>query len=153
MPALPTVAAVAALVLTAGTALGDVGRCDDPEAICVPLVACVEATGEILRGFAMGRDGGPLFAIANDGVVCEGSWRRTLLGLGVADFTCADGRSGTSTFTWFEKESGTAVGFGQFSDGEVATFWSGNNLERYFREVAPEERQRMACQPGEMLLG
>jgi hypothetical protein len=74
------------------------------------------------------------------------------LGLGLAEFTCSDGRSGTSAFTWFEPESGTAVGSGRFSNGQIARFWAGNNLERYFREVSPGERQRMACAPDDMLL-
>ena len=59
---------------------------------------------------------------------------------------------GSSVFNWFEPESGTAVGYGTFADGAVARFWAGNNLERYFRELDPEERQRMACNPVDMLL-
>ena len=146
------VAALLSLVCSAGSALGEVAACDPATMTCTPLVVCVEATGEILRGASFGRDAGRLVAVSTAGVVCEGSWRRGLLGLGLAEFTCSDGRSGTSAFTWFEPESGTAVGSGRFADGMVAQFWAGNNLERYFREVAPEDRQRMACQPGDMLM-
>ncbi|NHB75506.1 hypothetical protein [Rhodobacter calidifons] len=131
----------------------EVQFCDPATMNCSPLVVCIEATGEMMRGASFGLDAGPFFAQSRDGVLCEGSWRRGLFGVGLAEFTCSDGRSGQSAFTWFEPESGTAVGKGSFSTGEVARFWAGNNLERYFRKVAPEERQRMACSPEEMLIG
>lgn len=139
--------------LSGGAALAEVAECDPATVNCSPLVVCVEATGEILRGASFGSSSGPFAAASTSGVICEGSWRRGFLGIGLADFACNDGRSGTSAFTWFEPESGTAVGSGRFSTGEEARFWAGNNLERYFREVAPEEKQRMACSPGDMLLG
>ncbi|MGL4238426.1 MAG: hypothetical protein ACRCSW_20360 [Tabrizicola sp.] len=124
----------------------------DPETMnCSPLVVCIEATGEIMRGASFGTDSGPFLVLSVNGTICEGTWRRSPIGLGLAEFTCSDGRSGKSAFTWFEPESGTAVGSGQFSDGTEGRFWSGNNLERYFREVSPEDRQRMACSPDEML--
>jgi hypothetical protein len=137
-------------LLAAGPAIAQ--TCDPARMNCSPLVACVEATGEIFRGASFGVDGGPFHAESQAGVRCDGTWRRTVMGLGLAEFLCSDGRSGRSAFTWFEPESGTAVGTGQFSTDEVARFWSGNNLERYFREVSPEDRQRMACAPEEMLL-
>jgi hypothetical protein len=146
------VLALALAALPVGSALGDVAACDPSTMACSPLVVCVEATGEILRGASFGVDAGPFAAASAAGVVCEGTWRRSFMGLGLAEFACSDGRSGTSAFTWFEPESGTAVGSGRFSKGEEARFWAGNNLERYFREIAPEERQRMACSPGDMLL-
>lgn len=148
---LATALAFAVIATSTASALGDVARCDTAT-VCVPLVVCVEATGEVLRGMALGQDEGPIFAASAAGVRCEGTWRRSLMGLGLAEFTCSDGRGGTSAFTWFEPDSGTAVGSGQFSSGEEARFWAGNNLERYFREVAPEERQRMACSPADMLV-
>ena len=138
--------------LSGGAALAEVAECDPATMNCSPLVVCVEATGEIMRGASFGLDAGPFAAASTSGVICEGSWRRGFLGIGLAEFACSDGRSGTSAFTWFEPQSGTAVGSGRFSTGEEARFWAGNNLERYFREVAPEERQRMACSPGDMLL-
>lgn len=152
MPQTSPIPALLLFAASAGMALGEVPACDPATMNCSPLVVCVEATGEILRGASFGLEAGPFAAGSNEGVVCEGNWRRGLMGLGLAEFTCSDGRSGTSAFTWFEPESGTAVGSGQFSTGETARFWAGNNLERYFREIAPEERQRMACTPGDMLL-
>jgi hypothetical protein len=153
LPPHPLVLALFGMTLASGAALADMTDCDRAGAVCVPLVVCVEATGEILRGVAIGRDAGAILAMSDTGAVCEGTWRRSFMGLGLAEFACSDGRSGTSAFTWFEPESGTAVGSGRFSNGEAARFWSGNNLERYFREVAPDERQRMACSPADMLLG
>ncbi|MFN4193994.1 MAG: hypothetical protein ACK4FR_13765 [Tabrizicola sp.] len=130
----------------------DARSCDPVTMDCSPLVACIEATGEILRGASFGVDGGPFHAENSAGVQCSGTWRRGPLGVGLAEFSCTDGRKGNSAFTWFEPESGTAVGTGRFSDGAEARFWAGNNLERYFRVVSPEERQRMACAPEAMLL-
>jgi hypothetical protein len=141
-----------ALTLSAGSALGEMVTCDPGTMNCSPLVVCIESTGEIMRGASFGLDAGPFMASSSTGVLCEGTWRRSFMGLGLAEFSCSDGRSGTSAFTWFEPESGTAVGSGRFSDGTEAQFWAGNNLERYFREIAPEERQRMACTPGDMLV-
>jgi hypothetical protein len=126
--------------------------CDPARMNCSPLVACIEETGEIFRGASFGVDAGPFRADSDTGAVCAGTWRRGPLGVGLAEFTCDDGRSGMSAFTWFEPETGTAVGQGSFADGAVARFWSGNNLARYFREVDPDEVQRMACQPADMLL-
>jgi hypothetical protein len=45
-----------------------------------------------------------------------------------------------------------ALGHGTFVDGSVARFWAGNSLERDFREIDLHERQRMACNPVDMLL-
>lgn len=119
---------------------------------CSPMVACIEATGEMFSGASFGRDGGAFWARSMSGVLCEGVWRRTLLGVGLAEFACDDGRTGQSAFTWFEAETGTAVGNGGFDDGAVARFWSGTNLEGYFQQVDPGERARMGCRPAEMLL-
>lgn len=138
--------------LIGAAAFAEAPSCDPETMACSPLLVCIETTGEIMRGASFGEDSGPFRAQSLEGVVCEGNWRRSFMGIGLAEFTCSDGRSGKSTFTWFEPESGTAVGSGQFSNGEIARFWGGNNLERYFREVDPEERQRMACTPEDMLL-
>jgi hypothetical protein len=152
MPRPVAAIALAMAVLPARIALGQVPACDPASMACSPLVVCVEATGEILRGASFGTDAGPFAVASLTGTLCEGNWRRGFMGLGLAEFACNDGRSGASAFTWFEPESGTAVGSGRLSTGEEARFWAGNNLERYFREIAPEERQRMACSPGDMLL-
>jgi hypothetical protein len=145
-----------ALFLASPVGADDTPPCDPSTMNCSPLVACVEATGEILRGASFGVDDGPFHAMGDDGVLCVGTWRRGPLGVGLATFSCSDGRLGQAVYTFFEPESGTAVGTGHFSEGGAeggeVRFWSGNNLERYFREVAPEERQRMACEPDAMLL-
>ena len=144
-----------ALVLASALAcpvIASADTCDPKRMNCSPLVACVEETGEYFRGASFGQDAGPFRADSVTGAVCTGTWRRTLLGIGIAEFRCDDGRMGSSVFNWFEPESGTAVGYGTFVDGGVARFWAGNNLERYFREIDPEERQRMACNPIDMLL-
>jgi hypothetical protein len=139
--------------LTATTAsLAAQMECDPARMNCSNMVACIEETGEYFSGSTFGTDAGPFQATSITGTVCTGTWRRTILGIGVAEFTCDDGRAGSSVFTWFEPETGTAVGDGEFVDGMTARFWSGNNLEAYFREVDPTERDRMACQPADMLL-
>ncbi|MEL7151204.1 MAG: hypothetical protein AAGK71_10740 [Pseudomonadota bacterium] len=126
--------------------------CDPERMNCSPLVACIEETGEYFRGASFGYDAGPFRADSVSGAACTGTWRRTFLGIGIAEFTCSDGRMGSSVFNWFEPESGTAVGHGTFVDGTVARFWAGTNLERYFEEIDPLERERMACNPTDMLL-
>ncbi|MCU0828444.1 MAG: hypothetical protein MUE52_13795 [Tabrizicola sp.] len=141
-----------ALFLAIRAHAGETLPCDPARMNCSPLVACVEASGEVLRGASFGADSGPFHAESPAGVLCTGSWRRGVMGLGLAEFSCSDGRTGQSIYTYFEPESGTAVGTGRFAGGGEVRFWSGNNLERYFREVAPEERQRMACTPEAMLL-
>jgi len=118
---------------------------------CSTMVVCVDTTGEILGGSSFGTDAGPFSVTSDAGVVCEGQWRRTFSCIGLAQFTCNGARQGTSIFIWFEPESGTVVGTGRFDDGTQAHFWGGNNLERHFREVAPEDRARMACAPDAML--
>ena len=130
----------------------DQPSCEGASEYCVPWVACVEATGEIFHGASYGHDGGALVARSSGGVLCKGNWQRTFMGIGIATFDCSDGRSGQSSFTWFEPETGTAVGSGNFSNGEVTRFWAGNNLARYFREVSPEEEVRMACSINDMII-
>ena len=123
-----------------------VPTCIGAKTYCAPLVACIPATGEVFRGVSLGHNSGPIRAQSEAGVRCEGTWHRTLLGTGLAEFTCTDGRSGKSSFRWFERETGTAVGTGTFSTGGKAQFWAGNNLERYFQEMPPEEMLRLSCQ-------
>ncbi len=132
-------------ILVSPACADKVPTCIGATTYCAPLVACIPATGEVLRGVSLGRNSGPIQAQSEAGVRCEGTWRRTLLGTGLAEFTCTDGRSGKSSFRWFERETGTAVGTGTFSTGDKAQFWAGNNLERYFREMPPEEMLRLSC--------
>ena len=122
-----------------------VPSCIGATTYCAPLVACIPATGEVFRGVSLGHDSGPVRALSDAGVRCEGTWRRTLLGAGVAELTCSDGRSARSTFRWFERETGTAVGKGKFSTGDEAQFWAGNNLMRYFQEMPLGEMLRLSC--------
>jgi hypothetical protein len=139
------------LVLVATPALADMPVCNPVTMDCSPVVACVAATGEILRGATFGVDSGVISATSDTGATCTGGWQRTVIGLGLAQFSCTDGRTGASAFTWFEPSSGTAVGSGQMSDGTTVQFWAGNNLARYFREVAPGTEAAMACDPDAML--
>jgi hypothetical protein len=145
---------VLASVLAAPVAAfgAEIEDCDEGRLDCAPFVACIEETGEYFRGFSLGADAGPLAGKSVTGTICTGEWARGPGGLGVAKFTCDDGRAGSSVYSWFEPESGTAVGTGQFVDGSEVRFWTGSNLERYFREIDPSERERMACQPADMLL-
>jgi len=120
---------------------------------CTPFVGCIEETGEIFRGETRGRKDGPLLAASSKGAVCEGTWLRTESGMGVAWFECNDGRRGMTVYTYFEETSGTAIGDVEFSNGQIGKFWAGWNLESYFDQVAPEDRQSMACEPHDMLVG
>jgi hypothetical protein len=126
--------------------------CDPTTMDCSPLTVCVEATGEVMKGASFGRDEGPFEVSSSDGAMCSGTWWRSVMGLGLAKFTCSDGRSGSSAFTWFEPETGTAVGSGKFSDGSVGKFWAGNNLDRYFREMPANEVQKLDCPVADLLI-
>lgn len=75
------------------------------------------------------------------------------MGLGLAEFSYSDGRSGRSAFTWFEQDTATAVGSGTFTDGRTALFWAGNNLESHFCDMLPEQTQTMDCAMADLLLG
>lgn len=141
------------VALGAGATVGRAASCPDTGEHCVTFVACIEETGEHFKGYALGHDAGTLAATSSLGASCTGNWWRTLLGLGRAEFSCDDGRSGSSLYTWFDRDTGTAIGSGQFADGARARFWSGSDLERYFRETDPDEVQRMKCQPRRMLIG
>ena len=117
-----------------------------------PFVACVEATGEIFRGFSMGVDAGPLAATSKTGTTCKGEWQRLDTGAGAATFTCNDGRWGTALYDWFDPDTGTAVGTGEMDNQNVVRFWSGYRLEDYFNQIDPAERARMTCLPSDLLL-
>ncbi|MDE0588311.1 hypothetical protein OU789_00055 [Halocynthiibacter sp. C4] len=145
-------ASFASALLEIGQAQAQTVQCDSTEDYCVPFVGCIEKTGEIFRGRTHGLVGGPLIADSSSGASCVGLWEKTYLGIGVARFECDDGRNGASVYTYFEERTGTAVGKAEMTNGQVGKFWAGWNLEAYFREVAPEERQSMACEVNEMLL-
>ena len=49
-------------------------------------------------------------------------------------------------------KAGLPLAVVSLTDGAEVRFWAGNDLEQYFREIDPSERQRMAYQPGDMLL-
>jgi hypothetical protein len=147
------VAMVLAVVAPPGAAANETKLTCDPDTMnCSPIVACIETTGEMFRGSSFGTDLGPLRVDTDEGVTCTGTWRRAIGGIGLAEFSCSDGRYGTSVYTWFEPETGTAVGQGTFADGTTIKFWAGNNLDGYFANVDPSEVQKMACPPDDMLL-
>lgn len=139
--------------LSAAAGAGEAPRpCTLDNDWCVPLAGCIETTGEAFRGRSYGRNEGPVFATSSAGAQCKGTWRRTRLGVGIAEFACADGRAGRSVYTWFERQSGTAVGKGLLGGVQVE-FWSGHNLPAYFAGKDPDEVQRMSCTTAEMLVG
>lgn len=142
-----------ALTLDAGAFGAWAASCPDTGDYCVRFVACIEETGEHFSGYALGHDAGAIATTSSLGASCTGHWWRTRLGFGRAEFTCDDGRSGGALYTWFEPESGTAIGTGVFTGGARVRFWSGSDLERYFRQTAPGEVQRMKCRPADMLIG
>lgn len=118
----------------------------------VPFVACVETTGESFTGQSRGTDAGRLTAQSSLGFSCVGVWQRLDDGTGAANFTCSDGRVGEALYDWFDPASGTAVGEGQFTNGDVVRFWSGTRLSEYFAQIDTSEEARMACS-AERLLG
>lgn len=132
------------MVLGAGAAWGQ-APCSLANDYCVPVVGCIEETREFFRGQTNGADKGPLRVEGAGKLVCTGTWQRTFMGLGIAEFACEDGRSGKAIYSYFEPETGTAVGTGTLADGMTANFWSGHNLETFFEIYADDERALSNC--------
>ena len=128
-------------------------ECQPTGNYCTPVVGCIAETGEMFWGVTRGREFGPLAAVSSFGASCAGTWKKVPLALGAAHFTCSDGRSGTSLYTYFEKSTGTAIGNGTFQNGQVIRFWAGWNLEDYFNNVAPKDREAMRCKVEDLLVG
>lgn len=140
----------AALVL-APIAANALSTCNPDTQDCSRFAACVQDTAEVFHGVSFGRDAGPLEAETEAGVQCSGQWHRGPMGVGIAEFSCSDGRSGNALYTWIDPDTGTARGKGQFSDGTAVWFWAGNDLGRYFASADPDDLADVACTPAEML--
>ena len=145
------VPAFAALSLAWPASAEDIAVCDLSMNYCLPLIACIAPTGEVLRGVSFGRNSGTLSAQSADGLRCSGAWSAGFEGVGAAEFTCSDGRSGRSATIYFEPKTGTNVGKIILGDGTKAEFWVGDNLGRYFRELSPEQVQAVGCAMDELL--
>lgn len=144
----------AALAFALGTnmAAAEVPTCDPDRDNCSRFAACVSGTSEIIRGTSFGIDAGTIYAQSDKGVTCQGTWRRGFMGVGLARFTCDDGRSGQAAYTWLDPRTGTATGTGSFDDGTLVRFWSGNNLASYFRSADPNDLAALECTPADLLL-
>ena len=108
---------------------------------CVPFVGCFESGDGFFHGMSFGKREGPIFAVSEQGVRCEGRWWRNALGAGKARFTCEDGVSGRATYTYFHKSSGTAKGRGRTNSGERLRFWAGH---RYLAYVLADKNETAA---------
>ncbi|WP_298915847.1 hypothetical protein [uncultured Roseobacter sp.] len=100
--------------------------------VCVPFVGCVGEQGDFFTGRALGRTEGTLAVETSGGVICSGDWiPRNFLGVGQANFTCDDGKTGIAYFTYQDPRTGTATGNGLLSDGSKLLVWSGNNIRQF----------------------
>lgn len=141
-------AAFSGLLGTAGVA--EVPACTSQG--CSSFAACVPDTRELIVGTSFGRDSGPIYAKSDSGTFCTGDWRRTVMGIGVAQFTCDDGRQGQAVYTWLDPDTGTATGTGRFNNGTLVRFWSGNDLARYFSSADPADLAVADCTPAELFM-
>lgn len=105
------------------------------------------ATGERFTGETVGIDVGRITGQSSKGASCVGVWQRLGDGRGIANYTCDDGRVGETNFDWLDPSSGTAIGVGQFTNGETVRFWSGTNLNAYLQQADQAERESMICNP------
>ena len=144
---------IAFLILPATQSFAEAPYCTNPADNCNKLVACIEATGEYFTGGASNGDEGTIYMESSSGAICQGTWWRTMFGMGQSDVSCDDGRSGQALFSWFEQDTGTVVGNGKFNNGELIRFWTGTNLNGYFEVHGEKERERMKCSAAVMLLG
>ncbi len=118
---------------------------DDAEN-CNRVVACVGSDGLWFNGRAFGRGEGTFAGKLSDGTLCDGTWMsRNLLGLGQADVTCEDGRSGRVFYTYQDSYTGTAIGNGLMNTGESIKIWSGNNVLAYLRGDTGERIAMLPC--------
>ncbi|WP_147111740.1 hypothetical protein [Tateyamaria sp. syn59] len=95
---------------------------------CVPFIGCTLDGQDFYVGRTFGRESGVLEARGLSGATCSGTWRRTALGIGRAEFSCSDGMSGRATYTYFDRSSGTAKGRGRTQGGDRLQFWAGHRI-------------------------
>lgn len=118
---------------------------DDSDS-CSRILACFGTEGRWFQGRAFGRGQGHLSGVIDDGVTCAGTWvSRNAFGLGQADVTCSDGVSVTVYYFYQDAYTGTALGKGMASNGEVVQSWSGNHVLSYFADGRPLSTARMRC--------
>lgn len=100
---------------------------------CAPFYGCIKSTDGssiFLFGRADGYNHGGLEAELATGARCVGSWRRTGRS-GVAEATCDDGRTYSSTLTARDRPTGTAISQGETNLGEPVVVWTGFNAPSY----------------------
>ncbi|MEO1306729.1 MAG: hypothetical protein AAFV38_02045 [Pseudomonadota bacterium] len=125
-------------------------ECPADETYCQPIVACVPSTGESFRGFAVGLEEGKFF-LQSGKSICGGLWQNGPDGTGAAIMNCEDDRNARATFEYFERETGTVVGKGEFDDGTVIEYWTGSNLAAYFERTDPADVQPISCHPTDLI--
>ncbi len=125
------------ICLSAGPALAqDESLCPmtDDQNNCVRILACIGTDGDWFHGRAFGRGAGHLVGKISDGRRCTGSWvSHNALGLGQADVRCDGGMSVTVLYTYQDEYTGTAIGRGISSEGEMIKAWSGLHVLDYLR--------------------
>ncbi len=116
---------------------------------CVPFVGCSLDGTLSFSGRGYGQGTGTLAAERSDGLHCSGTWHLVTDGqpgaLGIADFTCADGMSGTASYTWLHAPSGTVTGTGSTDNGRDLRFWSGHLIADYIAQDPTLDPALISC--------
>ena len=118
----------------------------DDQSDCVRVIACIGDKGRWFQGRSFGRGTGTLAGRINDGIICSGSWTSSnAFGLGQADVKCSDGMTASVIYYYEDSYSGTAIGRGYSSDGQLIESWSGEHVLDYFRDGSPDAEAILKC--------
>ena len=137
--------ATLALIATLPATMTRAENCTLANNYCVPFVGCMEDGSFHFTGETLGRREGPLMAVTSDGSSCTGTWKRTFVGAGTATFSCDNGMSGGMLYTYFDAESGTAMGKGTTDAGEKLVFWSGRAIRDFVTRDGSLDPELAGC--------
>ena len=119
---------MASLLAVATAPVAGAETCDLDKDYCVSFVGYAEDGTGFFYGVTFGKQGGPVFAVAESGAHCTGTWWRGAFGAGRSKFSCEDGQSGRARYTYFDRKTGTATGAGRMSTGARIRFLGGSEL-------------------------
>lgn len=118
----------------------------DDDDNCTRVLACVGDTGRWFNGRAFGRGEGTFAGLVNDGTACSGTWvSRNAYGVGQGNVQCDDGMESTVLYFFQDEHSGTAIGRGRTTHGDMLTMWSGNHVLQYLRAENGTPHATLPC--------
>jgi len=137
---------VALVIFLSTFATGDAQAkdCTLANDFCVPVMGCINASGERFTGQTFGRRAGPVEVRSSTGMRCAGTWKRTAFG-GKASLACSDGRKGAIKFNYFNAQTGTVGGVMTLDTGDQVEILAGHRISAFLKSGKKIRGKSLTC--------